>query len=58
VQEAIRELEDEGEDQIVLPRSRTPRGVIDDASDSVSDFFFSLIVVDPLVVHFVFCLMA
>jgi hypothetical protein len=36
LQEAIKELEDETEDEIVLPRSRTPYGVINDASDPVS----------------------
>lgn len=36
LQEAIKELEDETEDEIVLPRSHTPRGVVDDAPDTVS----------------------
>lgn len=36
LQAAIKELEDETEDEIVLPRSRTPHGVINDSSNQVS----------------------
>lgn len=36
LQAAIKELEDEAEDEIVLPRSRTLHGVINDSSNSVS----------------------
>lgn len=37
LQEVIKELEDETEDEIVLPRSHTPRGVVDEVSDAVSN---------------------
>ncbi|KXN82570.1 hypothetical protein AN958_02421, partial [Leucoagaricus sp. SymC.cos] len=38
LQQAIQELEDEGEDEIVLPRSRTPHGAVLDASDSRASY--------------------
>jgi len=38
LQAAIKELEDETEDEIVLPRSRTPHGVINDSSNLVSAY--------------------
>ena len=36
LQAVFKELEDETEDEIVLPRSRTPHGVMNDSSDPVS----------------------
>lgn len=38
LQAAIKELEDETEDEIVLPRSRTPYGVVNDLPDSNASY--------------------